>query len=88
MTNLVRENLRFLLLPLVFALGLGISLGQDKGGNSKSPKSGGKGSGEQKLSQEDRERIRAVLAEAWSRPDVIAARDEVHSATEAYKQAL
>ena len=40
------------------------------------------------LTPTERERIRKVLAEAWERPDVIAARDEVHMATENYKRAL
>jgi len=40
------------------------------------------------LSQEDRERIRKALAEAWDDPEVIEARGQVHNAMEAYKQSL
>ncbi len=62
--------------------------GQDNREEPRFPKEKDKPTSELKLSSEDRERIRAVLAEAWKRPEVIAARDEVHSATENYKKAL
>lgn len=88
MTKPVRVHFRVLLLLLALAMGSGSSFCQERDKESKGPKMGGKGSSERSLSQEEKERIRSVLAEAWKRPEVIAARDEVQAATETYKEAL
>ncbi len=81
----------FTVLSLVFLIdgSHGTAWGQKpKPDPPRKPRMSEEGSPENRLSAEDKERVREVLSEAWKRPEVIAARDQVHLATERYQRVL
>lgn len=95
--------LLFLLLPALFgttgAFGQAEERGDDKSkgkppGDEKGEsshfkgKNGGPPHGKDLFSKEEMERVRAVMGEVWQDEEVTKARDEVHRATEAYREAL